>query len=430
MPPAEPVSTTQPVVPVVVVPTATVESKVVEPNVVESNVTVNVPVNAPVNTNADQPGEPAPELREEVEPKIPVAAGAFTRRIDRAKIESHVPKAGLAAATLQAAATFDNAMWSGERRRELLAYLRGAAVERNAPFTEADAQIVAQLQAGSGTWTDGKLRDETMAVLFATGFSFSHLDATPKEVRLDFYPGELEDLDAWRAVNDEAVKYKMSFRIVSPPPGEGSIYVHVGSAIVAVYRARGGPPTPIQDDGGHIALPTKPGAYKLGPAHAHVTRNWYYSQIPWGAEIRRAGDGFQYRAPNQLAWSWATSHPANTLKEPLESFDFVNLPEVTRNGVTFLIWNKNDFGPIAWNLAWSDLYVHTTPDAENAKVPPNNLTASHGCIHIDPRERDEMVKSGYLAVDIPFVVRRWDEHVLPDPIRRDMLKSTGVASKP
>lgn len=46
---------------------------------------------------------------------------------------------------------------------------------------------------------------------------------------------------------------------------------------------------------------------------------------------------------------------------------------------------------------------------------------SHGCVHIYPRDRDEMMKWGYLGTNIPFVVRRWDEHLLPDQIRHEML---------
>ena len=98
--------------------------------------------------------------------------------------------------------------------------------------------------------------------------------------------------------------------------------------------------------------------------------------------------------------------------------------------MTYLIWNKNDFGPIAWNLVPSDQDVHTTPntEAQTAEGAPTSLGFSHGCIRIDPRERDEMVKRGYLAKDIPFVVRRWDEHLLPDEIRRDMIDRTVIAS--
>jgi len=390
-----------------------------------------------VEVSAAPPGEPLPGLKESLEPKEPkVQVGAFTRRIDRALIEARgAPRdeAGLDAAALQAAATFDNGEWSGDPRRELLAYLRRGSVEEGAEFTESDARTVARLQAGSGALADGKLRDETMAVLFAMGFRFSGRKVMAWRVKLEFYPAEIENLDAWnREIHEKVTKNGGSYPDVDPPEGEGSLYVRIGRSLVASYRARGGPPSPIYDDAKHVAAPTKPGVYRLGPPHAHVTSNWYYSQIPWGAEIRRNDDGYQYRWPRSSEWWWATSKPAGTLKMPLEDADFEGLPEVTRDGGTFLIWNKNDFGPIAWNLVPSDLYVHTTPDTEAGTRPPGaarSLTCSHGCVHIDPRERDEMMKSGYLGTDIAFVVRRWDEHLLPDQVRHDMVKGTGVASK-
>jgi hypothetical protein len=245
---------------------------------------------------------------------------------------------------------------------------------------------------------------------------------------LEFYPGEIEDLDAWnREIEEKVGKNGGGFRDVEVPEGEGTIYVHVGGSIVASYRARGGPPARLDDVDGHVAVPTAPGAYKLSAGRSHVTSNWNNSQIPWGAEIRKNDGGYQYRSAGRTSWSWATHHSAGGLKVPLATDDFEDLPEVTRDGETYLIWTKNDFGPIAWNLVPSEqLYMHTTPSAEEQNAaavqdPPTSLELSHGCIHIDPHERDEMVQRGYLRQDIPFVVRRWDEHLLPDELRHDML---------
>lgn len=275
-----------------------------------------------------------------------------------------------------------------------------------------------------------------MAVLFAMGFRASARKAMPSEVALEFYPGELEDLVAWnREIEEKVTKNGGKYDDVNEPPGEGTIYVRVGGSIVASYRARGGPPSAV-NNGEHVAVPTTLGTYTLGEGHAHVTSNWYYSQIPWGAEIRAQEGGYQYRWAGGTSWAWATNHPAGTLKEPIAADEFENLPEVTREGVTYFLWNKNDFGPVAWNVVPSDQYVHTTPkaEAERAKAAdagPNvitSLTASHGCIHLDPRERDEMVARGYLAKDVLFVVRRWDEHLLPDEIRREMINPTAVGS--
>jgi hypothetical protein len=283
------------------------------------------------------------------------------------------------------------------------------------------------------------LNDETMAILLTMGFRFSGGDAMPSkptQVRLEFYPGEIEDLDAWNREIETKVRETggSSFRDVKAPAGEGTIYVRVGGAIVASYRARGGPPAPLDDSElQHVAVPTAPGAYKLGAGRPHVTSNWPLSQIPWGAEIRKNEDGYQYRSAGRTSWSWATRKSAREgggLNTPLSTDDFEELPEVIRDGVSYLIWNKNDFGPIAWNLVPGDQYVHTTPiaEAQTARGAPTNLELSHGCIHLDPRERDEMVQRGYLGEGIPLVVRRWDEHLLPDELRHDMIYSGRAAS--
>lgn len=395
-----------------------------------------LPVNSgkgSTEAHPDPPGEPVPGLVASPEPSI--YSEFLTRKIDRKEVEARgAPrgKVALEAAALREAVAFDNERWTGVQRRELLAYLRGGAVDQDAAFTGADARLVARLQAGSGAMADGKLRDETMVVLFAAGFRFSARKVKAWEVKLEFYPGELEDLGAWdREIEEEVTKHGGTFRDVNAPEGEGSIYVYVGGRIVASYRARGGPPSRIEDFGKHVADPTKPGVYRLGAAHTHVTSSWYNSQIPWGAEIRKNDEGYQYRWRGSSGWLWATSHPASTLKEPLVSSDFEGLPEVTRDGVSLWIWNKNDFGPLAWNLVPSDIYVHTTAatEADTARGAATTLSHSHGCIHIDPRERDEMMERGYLGMDVLFVVRRFEEHLLPDPVRHDMLIGTGVASK-
>lgn len=394
---------------------------------------VRAPREAPFD-GGQRSAAPARAVEALVEPETTAPAKPFTRVIERERIEARgAPRigAGLDDATLRAAAALDNGLLTLPQRRVLLAYLRGEVVEGDVELTDADARIIAQLQAGSGAVADGVLDDETMAVLLTMGFRFSAHQAmprTPTEVSLEFYPGEIEDLGAWNRAIEDVRKNGGGLRDLDAPDGEGTIYVHVRGSIVASYRARGGPPALLDDlgdDGDHVAEPTTPGAYTLGAGRPHVTSNWPNSQIPWGAEIRKNEDGYQYRSPGRTSWSWATRPSARELKAPLLTGDFEDLPEVTRNGVTYLMWNKNDFGPIAWRLVPSDLYVHTTPAAEAEKTEAEEgetvLELSHGCIHIDPRERDEMVERGYLREDVPFVVRRWDEHLLPDELRHDMI---------
>jgi hypothetical protein len=382
----------------------------------------------------------AREAEERLARKTP--GKGFTREVERSRIEARGATrigSSVDGADLRAAAPRNNRAWKRDQRRELLAYLRGEVVNRNAEFTDEDARIVAQLQAGSGAVADGVLSDETMAALLTMGFRFSAhaMPRTPKEVSLEFYPGELENRDAWyREIAEKVRKNGGNLRAVEAPEGEGTIYVRVGGSIVASYRARGGPPASIDDDDEHVAVPTTPGAYKLGAGRPHVTSNWHFSQIPWGAEIRKNEDGYQYRSAGRTSWAWATSHPEGRLKDPLRPDDFADLPEVIRDGVTYWTWNKNDFGPIAWKLAGIDQYVHTTPDAEaereNAKATKaatRSLEFSHGCIHVDPSERDEMVQRRYLGEDIPLVVHRWDEHLLPDELRNEMIDRGRVEAR-
>jgi hypothetical protein len=150
-----------------------------------------------------------------------------------------------------------------------------------------------------------------------------------------------------------------------------------------------------------------------------VSPNWYFSQIPWGAWIRRRGEGVQYRADGGLLWEWATK-PRAKLREPLEPSDFDGLPEDLTGDEPLWRWNKNDFGPLAWNLVPSDQYLHTTPDDENA-TRAVGLRPSHGCVHLVPSERDDMVSRGYLARDVRVTVRSMEAHLLPARARRAMM---------
>lgn len=384
------------------------------------------------------------EEKVEIEPKVEPKPRVSRRDIDRTRIEARGATrfagrmdARFAAAAWRAVVPSANQAWSVDQRRDLLAFLRGHAVEGDPQFTEADVRIVAHLQAGSSAKSDGVISDETLAIFFAMGFRPSPRKAAGQEVKLEFYPAEFEDLAAWnREIDEKITKNHGDYEDVVHPIGEGTLYVRVGGSIVARYRARGGPPSPLEHGDHHIAEPTAPGGYLLGSAHPHVTSSWHYSQLPWGAELRAHEGGYQYRWPGRQPWEWATAHHGNHLKEPIAVSDIEDLPEVTRDGVSYRIWNKNDFGPLAWNLEPSIQYVHTTVAAEAELAaadaadagPPSavtvTLTASHGCIHVDPRERDEMMARGYLGKDIPILVRRWNEYLLPDEIRRELLDAT------
>jgi hypothetical protein len=324
----------------------------------------------------------------------------------------------LSAAQASEAAAWNNSNWNDEFSRQIIAFLRGAADGSSATFTPADVQRVAHLQEQAGTDVDGLIGPVTTAVLLHAGLSLTHPPVETSAVILCFYPGELEDLATWRERVDAVLAGGGGYRDVQPPPGCGRLYVQVSGRLVATYAARGGPPISVADGADHSADPTAYGVFALGAGHPIVTSSWPYSQIPWGAEIRRVGDHFQYRPEGAADWSWA-SGPHCTLRTPLDADDFDDLPQGVRDGQACLVWNKNDFGRLGWRLQGTADFIHTTPATETATTQQRRveLAPSHGCIHVVPAERDQMMARGYLQEGVKIDVKAYHEHLLPERLR-------------
>ena len=77
-------------------------------------------------------------------------------------------------------------------------------------------------------------------------------------------------------------------------------------------------------------------------------------------------------------------------------------------------YTKNDFGKWAFNMTKSGskrtaYYVHTTPEDE--KATDNHagfeLSQSHGCVHIRPADRAEMMDLGYLQRGVRMTVKKY-----------------------
>ncbi|HET6149858.1 MAG TPA: hypothetical protein VFH68_20125 [Polyangia bacterium] len=77
-------------------------------------------------------------------------------------------------------------------------------------------------------------------------------------------------------------------------------------------------------------------------------------------------------------------------------------------------WRKNDFGKWSWNMKRNGVRtvycIHTTPEDE-ATTGSFELSQSHGCLHIRPKDRDVMVDKRYL-------VRGTEVEVMPYNKRR------------
>ena len=68
-------------------------------------------------------------------------------------------------------------------------------------------------------------------------------------------------------------------------------------------------------------------------------------------------------------------------------------------------------------------YLHTTPETEQEAAVGEEVTLdhSHGCVHLDPSQRDEMIALGYLQPGVRFVCKKYSDHLLPTKSRDSMM---------
>lgn len=224
----------------------------------------------------------------------------------------------------------------------------------------------------------------------------------------------------------------------------GRIYARVEGELVRDYEACAGPaPEDAHGDkGGHVAGATEAGDYTLGAPEHHTSPNWPRSTVPWGARLRARDDGAIEFSADGVEWlratgldggAWGLMTDAEIRFEertrqgdaaragvpavPLSDDEKRGIDEGCRrlfyraDGTLLPSYLLNDFGNWAWNLrrggARSDYFVHTTPTNEAAAAAGEDfrLSQSHGCIHIRPVDRDEMIARGFLQRGVRFTVK-------------------------
>ena len=214
----------------------------------------------------------------------------------------------------------------------------------------------------------------------------------------------------------------------------GTIYVIGGKG--EAIRAAGGPRVGYTNpaDGGHTAEPTPAGHYTLGPRKHVVTSSWWQSSIPYDAALRLNAKGDVEFQDDEGKGNWVQATGANgVLTKALYGYK-TRMKEKTTpaavdaelrasliNPITktlrTTIWKDNDFGRWGWQLVrkgeGTPYFLHTTPLNEKAYEADNKTVAdisnSHGCIHIDPFDRDDFIKKGYLEAGTEFEVRPYSE---------------------
>ena len=217
----------------------------------------------------------------------------------------------------------------------------------------------------------------------------------------------------------------------------GHIYVGGDS-----YEIAAGPPPHHEKngDGGHTAAPTPAGTYRLGPRTHHTTRNWPASVVPWGASLRADKNG-DIEFFNGRTWQHATG-PKGLVTEAVRRFYIrtykqapPSMEPIDEKARSLFIesdelaptYKRSDFGIWAWNLGYkqgggSPYYLHTTAENEQETAANDSAAAagrgagtaallemSHGCIHVRPKDRDDMMRNGYPDAGALVVVKRYHE---------------------
>jgi len=215
---------------------------------------------------------------------------------------------------------------------------------------------------------------------------------------------------------------------------QGAIYVIGGKG--ESIRAAGGPRVgyKLAKDGGHTAEPTPAGHYTLGARKHVVTSGWWKSSIPWNAKLRINAKGdVEYQDDEgrgnwvqatgvhgkltQALFAYKTHMKEKTTLRKVDAELRAALIDPTTNTLLVTVWKLNDFGRWGWQLLQqghgTPYFLHTTPLDENNFEKDKNtvadLTNSHGCIHIDPADRDDFDKKHYLDAGTEFEVRPYSE---------------------
>lgn len=196
-------------------------------------------------------------------------------------------------------------------------------------------------------------------------------------------------------------------------------------AVVQTYEAYGGPEYLHIAPDGHEAGPTDAGEYRVAYVGRHASKRYpTWSKIPWGTPLKEEAGEVLVRVDG---WWQRLRDVVDLTREKVEQYhhDLYRVRKVPNT------WVFNDFGHATCFL-YKDLngngrrdrkeeihgeFIHTTPldEAMTALGREVALGPSHGCIHVKPRDIDDMVKRGFLRKNTKVVVHPYSARrvVLP-----------------
>lgn len=205
-------------------------------------------------------------------------------------------------------------------------------------------------------------------------------------------------------------------------PGQNLLSIKKGKVFVSKYEAWGGPAS-IGSDPRMAEEPTWPGTYVIHGTQTYTTPTWALSKIKWGTPLMdkpKINDVY-YQLPSKK-WGSVKKDIGADRKYIIQLyFSYYGKMKVPST------WVFNDFGPISirWfkdhngnkvldkNEVLSGQMFHTTPEneAEASQGKTVHLVHSHGCIHLNPKDRDVIMSLGGFKPKTTFVVHRYDEKI-------------------
>ncbi|MBT8342865.1 MAG: hypothetical protein HKP58_20280 [Desulfatitalea sp.] len=200
--------------------------------------------------------------------------------------------------------------------------------------------------------------------------------------------------------------------------------------VVKIYDAVGGPAVPDMGGDGFKRGPTTPGDYVIAGSWAHKSHRYAdgWSGVEWGSLLREHNGELQVKRKAVNLWEPLKKYCPKT-KQEIMQYHFALYQEFKIPAT----WVFNDFGHIT-SYFFKDLnnngrldgsekisgqMIHPTPGGEAmaSKGLVIFLDESHGCIHVKPKDIDEMIQQSYLVKGNHIIVHPYTEPAPHEPIR-------------
>lgn len=193
------------------------------------------------------------------------------------------------------------------------------------------------------------------------------------------------------------------------------------------YPAVGGPEIAGTDKQGFEAGPTDAGEYRVAYVGKHESRRYpEWSRVLWGTPLRKQKIDDKDVLQVQVNGTWKKLSELTPVTEAqiVEYYEFLygtrRVPDA---------WVFNDFGHLTVYLYVDKNrdgkrdaktepvhgeFIHTTPvdEANTALKRPVVLAESHGCVHVQPQDIDEMAKRGYLRKNTQVTVHPYHDRIV------------------